>query len=58
MFMIMHAHCEGLIPRRGDCRPRPMILMELKDINGRLNFVDRKGRPTARPCRFVNRPRF
>lgn len=48
MFMIMHAHCEGLIPRRGDCRPRPMIPTEPKDINGRPNFVDRKGQ-TDRP---------
>ncbi len=37
MFMVMHAHCEGLIPRRGDYRPRLMILMELKDIDGRLH---------------------
>ena len=58
MFMIMHAHCEGLIPRRGDYRPRPMILMELKDINGRLTFVDHKGNPTAHPTWFVSRPEF
>jgi beta-xylosidase len=58
MFMIMHAHCEGLIPRRGDYRPRPMILMELKDIDGRLTFVDHKGNPTAHPTWFVSRPEF
>ena len=58
MFMIMHAHCEGLIPRRGDYRPRPMILMELKDIDGRLTFVDHKGNPTTHPTWFVTRPVF
>ena len=58
MFMIMHSHCEGLIPRRGDYRPRPMILMELKDIDGRLTFVDHKGQPTSHPTWIVNRPQF
>ena len=58
MFMVMHSHCEGLIPRRGDYRPRPMILMELKDIDGRLTFVDHKGNPTAHPCWMITRPQF
>ncbi len=58
MFMVMHAHCEGLIPRRGDYRPRPMILMELKDIDGRLTFVDHKGLPTSHPTWLVARPQF
>ena len=58
MFMVMHAHCEGLIHRRGDYRPRPMILMELKDIDGRLTFVDHKGTPTTHPTWLVNRPQF
>ena len=58
MFMVMHAHCEGLIPRRGDYRPRPMILMELKDIDGRLVFVDHKGNPTSHPTWLVTRPQF
>jgi hypothetical protein len=35
-----------------------MILMELKDINGRLTFVDHKGNPTAHPTWFVSRPEF
>lgn len=58
MFMVMHAHCEGLIPQRGDYHPRPMILMELKDIDGRLTFVDHKGQPTQHPTWLVTRPRF
>ncbi len=58
MYMIMHSHCEGLIPRRGDYRPRPMILMELKDIDGRLTFVDHNGRATRHSQWFVRAPRF
>ena len=58
MFMVMHAHCEGLIPLRGTYHPRPVILMELKDIDGRLVFVDHKGNPTKHPCWIVSRPQF
>ena len=35
-----------------------MILMELKDIDGKLTFVDHKGNPTNHPCWIVNRPQF
>lgn len=56
MFMVMHSHCEGLIQRRGDYRPRPMILMELKDIDGTLTFVDHKGNPTKHPQWLVRVP--
>ena len=58
MFMVMHAHCEGLIPLRGTYHPRPVILMELKDIDGRLVFVDHKGNPTKHPCWMISRPQF
>ena len=58
MFMIMHTHCVGLIPRRGDYHPRPMMLMELKDIDGTLTFVNHKGEPTTRPEWLVQRPDF
>lgn len=58
MFMIMHTHCEGLIPRRGNYHPRPMMLMELKDIDGTLTFVNHKGKPTTRPEWLVQRPVF
>lgn len=58
MFMVMHSHCEGLIPMRRDYHPRPMILMELKEIDGRLTFVDHKGNPTRHPEWFVNQPEF
>ncbi len=58
MFMIMHTHCEGLIPRRGNYHPRPMMLMELKDIDGTLTFVNHKGEPTTRPEWLVQRPVF
>lgn len=58
MFMIMHSHCEGLIPRRGDYRPRPMILMELREIGGKLTFVNHKGQPTKHPEWLVSHPEF
>lgn len=58
MFMVIHAHCKGLIPMRGNYHPRPMILMELKDIDGRLVFVDHKGNPTSHPTWMVRRPQF
>ena len=58
MFMVMHAHCVGLIPMRGSYQPRPMILMELKDVDGRLVFVDHKGNPTKHPCWMISRPQF
>jgi hypothetical protein len=58
MFMIIHTHCEGLIPRRGNYHPRPMMLMELKDIDGTLTFVNHKGEPTTRPEWLVQRPVF
>lgn len=58
MYMAMHAHCEGLIPRRGDYRPRPMILMEMKEVDGRLTFVDHKGTPTCHPQWLIRAPRF
>lgn len=58
MFMVMHCHCDGLIPKRGDYNQRPMILMELKDIDGRLTFVDHKGNPTRHPQWLVNAPEF
>jgi hypothetical protein len=32
--------------------------MELKDINGRLTFVDLKGNPTTHPTWFVRTPQF
>lgn len=56
LFMLMHTHCEGLIPRHGDYRPRPMLLMELKEIDGRLTFVDYTGVPTRNPQWLVNAP--
>ena len=58
MYMVMHTHCVGLIPRRGDYHPRPMMLMELKDINGCLTFVNHKGEPTTRPEWVFRRPSF
>lgn len=58
MFMIMHAHCEGLIPMRGDYHQRPMILMELKDVDRRLTFVDHKGNPTRHPQWLVRMPEW
>ena len=58
MFMPMHAHCEGLLPRPGNYRPRPMILMELLERNGHLTFVDHKGRPARHPQWLVRAPRF
>ena len=58
MFMVMHTHCIGLIPKRGDYNPRPMMLMELKDIDGTLRFVDWLGRPTSKPEWLVARPEF
>lgn len=58
LFMVMHTHCIGLIPKRRDYNPRPMMLMELKDIDGTLQFVDHLGRPTARPEWMVARPEF
>ena len=58
MYMVMHTHCVGLIPRRGDYHPRPMMLMELKDIGGRLTFVNHKGEPTTRPEWIFRRPSF
>jgi len=56
MFMVMHAHCEGLIPLRGTYHPRPMILMEMKEIDGTLRFVNHKGEPTLYPTWLVNVP--
>ena len=56
LFMVMHTHCEGLIPRRGNYHPRPMMLMELKEIDGKLTFVNHKGEPTTRPEWLVNHP--
>ena len=58
MYMVMHAHCDGLIQRRGEYRPRPMILMELMDKNGKLEFVDHRGEVTRFPSWFVRAPRF
>lgn len=58
MFMIMHTHCEGLIPMRGDYRPRPMMLMELQEVDGILTFVDHLGRPTTHPEWLVRIPKF
>ena len=58
MFMVMHTHCEGLIPLRGSYHPRPMMLMELKEIDGTLTFVNHKGEPTTRPEWLVQRPVF
>ena len=59
MFMIMHCHCEGLIPADPNVssyRPRPALLMELKEIDGTLKFVDHKGTPTLYPQWLVNVP--
>jgi len=58
MFMIMHTHCEGLFTgsRRGSYNPRPVLLMELKEINGTLSFVNHKGEPTLNPEWLVNVP--
>ncbi len=58
MFMIMHTHCRGLIPRRDNYHPMPMMLMELKDIDGTLTFVNHKGEPTSRHEWLVQRPVF
>ncbi len=58
MYMVMHAHCEGLAPRHGEYRPRPMILMELQDKDGKLVFVDHNGQPTLHPTWFFRAPRF
>lgn len=60
LFMVMHAHCEGLIGRRpgSDYNPRPMILMELKEIDGKLRFIDLAGNPVLNPQWLVRAPRF
>jgi len=58
MYMIMHTHCDGLIPKHGDYNPRPMMIMELMDIDGRLQFVNHKGEPTTRPEWLVRKPLF
>lgn len=58
MFMVMHTHCEGLIAKKSDYCPRPMMLMELKEIDGMLRFVDRNGNPVNHPQWFVNLPEF
>ena len=58
MFMVMHTHCEGLIPKRGEYCPRPMMLMELKEVDGMLRFVDRNGSPVDHPQWLVNMPEF
>lgn len=58
MFMVMHTHCVGLIPRRGTYHPRPMMIMEMKEIDGMLRFVNHKGEPTTRPEWLVRKPVF
>jgi beta-xylosidase len=58
MFMVMHTHCVGLIPRRGSYHPRPMMIMEMKDIDGKLVFVNHKGEPTSRPEWLTRKPYF
>jgi len=65
MFMIMHCHCEGLFPTPTVnpntttdeiYKARPAILMELKDIDGTLRFVDHHGQPTKHPQWLVKVP--
>lgn len=58
MFMVMHTHCVGFIPLRGSYNPRPMMIMEMQEIDGRLTFVNHKGEPTTRPEWLVRRPEF
>ena len=58
MFMVMHTHCNGLIPRRGSYNPRPMMVMELMEVDGRLTFVNHRGEPTTRPEWIVRKPQL